>query len=145
MVDLLEAQGVTMLVNETVRVGTGPSHFHVTGTDDVHLFYSDEAHKVLREGPEGFRIALVHTPDLATDAARAGYGLYLCGHTHGGQICLPGGRPILTALDSHQHLASGAWSLDGMQGYTSRGIGGGFFPVRFNCPGEIGLLRLKTA
>ncbi len=145
MLDLLEGMGVTMLLNETIGIGRGDTRLHLTGTDDVHLFYTDEARKALRDAPTGFRIALVHTPDLATEAAGAGCNVYLCGHTHGGQICLPGRRPVLTALDSHRRLASGPWRLDGMQGYTSRGIGGGNLTVRFNCPGEIARIRLRAA
>ena len=116
MLDALEAIDVRVLANESVVVSRGEDALRFVGTDDVHAFYSPDAEKALEDHREGFRIALIHTVDLATMASRLGYSLYLSGHTHGGQICLPGGRPVLTALDSHRHLASGRWRLNGMHG-----------------------------
>jgi uncharacterized protein len=79
---------------------------------------------------------------MADVAAAAGYALYLSGHSHGGQVCLPGGRPILTAMDSHRRLATGPWQWDGMLGYTTRGVGV-VQRTRFNCPPEVVVLRLR--
>jgi uncharacterized protein len=143
MLEALESIDVRVLVNETMSIFREEIPLHFVGTDDVHSFYSPDAIKVLKSNSEGFRIALVHTPELATEAAASGIKLYLTGHTHGGQICLPGGRPILTELDSHHHLASGKWELESMKGYTNRGLGHGLPPIRFNCPGEASLIRLK--
>jgi hypothetical protein len=143
MLDALEAVDVRVLANESVVISRGDDALRFVGTDDVHAFYSPDAVTALEDHQEGFRIALIHTVDLATVASRLGYNLYLSGHTHGGQICLPGGRPVLTALDTHRHLASGRWRLNGMQGYTSRGLGYGLSPpLRFNCPGEATVVRL---
>jgi uncharacterized protein len=142
MLEALESIDVRVLVNETVSIFRGEIPLHFVGTDDVHSFYSLGAIKALQSNHEDFRVALVHTPELATEAVEAGIDLYLTGHTHGGQICLPGGRPVLTELDSHRHLASGKWELEGMKGYTNRGLGHGLPPIRFNCPGEVSLIRL---
>ncbi len=143
MLDALEAIDVRVLANESVVITRGEETLHFVGTDDVNCFYSPDAAQVFEDNQEGFRIALIHTVDLASAAAQSGFSLYLSGHTHGGQICLPGGRPLLTGLDSHRHLASGRWKLNGMQGYTSRGLGHGLVPVRFNCPGEVTMIELK--
>ena len=142
MLDALEAIGVRVLANESVSISRGKDVLQLVGTDDVHAFYSSDAVTSLESHQEGFRIALIHTVDLATVAAESGFSLYLSGHTHGGQICLPGGRPLITALDSHRHLASGKWEFKGMQGYTNRGLGHGLTPIRFNCSGEATLIRL---
>jgi uncharacterized protein len=142
MLEALESIDVRVLVNETVSVFREEIPLQFVGTDDVHSFYSADAIKALKSGYEGFRIALIHTPELATEAVDSGINLYLTGHTHGGQICLPGGRPVLTGLDSHHHLASGKWELESMKGYTNRGLGYGLPPIRFNCPGEVSLIRL---
>ena len=91
--------------------------------------------------PSAFDGYKIMTVDLATLAADLGYNLYLSGHTHGGQVCLLGGRPVLTALDSHRHLASGRWKVRNMLGYTSRGLGYGFAPYRFNCPPEVTVIN----
>lgn len=144
MVEPLEALGVRLLLNESVAVTRGDQAIGLIGCDDVHVFYDHAAEVALRHGG-GFRIALVHSPDFAGQAAAAGCSLYLAGHTHGGQVCLPGGRPIITALDRHHELARGAWRLHGMQGYTSTGLGAGAPSVRFNCPPEVVLITLRRS
>jgi uncharacterized protein len=72
-------------------------------------------------------------------AAHADFNLLLSGHTHGGQICLPGDIPI--ALDSvlPRFMGSGAWKYHDMISYTSLGAGSSVVPVRFNSPPEITL------
>jgi predicted MPP superfamily phosphohydrolase len=90
-------------------------------------------------------ILLSHTPELYRQAAHAGFDFFLCGHTHGGQICLPGGVPVILEAKIPRRLGSGAWSHGPMQGYTSRGAGTSVVDVRFNCPGEITLHRLRCA
>jgi len=66
----------------------------------------------------------------------------LCGHTHGGQICLPGGVPLLTDADCPRALARGAWKYHNLIGYTSVGAGSCIVDVRLNCPPEVTLHRL---
>ena len=141
LTNTLEAINVRVLANESVVISRNEDTLHFVGIDDVHAFYTPEALNALEKYRENFRIALVHTVDLVTLAADLGYNLYLSGHTHGGQVCLPGGRPVITALDSHRHLASGRWKVRDMQGYTSRGLGYGFAPYRFNCPPEVTVIN----
>ena len=143
VVEPLEALGVRMLLNESVILDRNGQSIRLIGCDDVHIFYSHSAETALRHGHEDFRIALVHSPDFAGQAAVAGCSLYLTGHTHGGQICLPGGRPVFTALDRNHRLARHAWRLHGMQGYTSTGLGVGLPAVRFKCPPEIVRITLR--
>lgn len=139
----LEAAGVRLLINEQTTIARGDGTISVTGLDDVNRFYTPEAEHALRAlQPDAFSLALVHSAEMADVAAEAGHALYLSGHTHGGQICLPNGRAVFTALDRHHQLASGQWQWGGMLGYTSRGVGVGQ-RARFNCPPEIALLRLR--
>ncbi len=144
VVDPLEQVGIHMLINEHVTIGEGANPIHLVGLDDIHAFYTEHADRALKDAPPGFRILLAHTPELADTAADAGYGLYLAGHTHGGQICLPGGRPLVTGLDVNRRLASGRWRIGAMHGYTNRGLGIGGMPIRINCSAEIALLRLRS-
>lgn len=141
----LEAMGLTLLINEHVSIARGGDVLHLTGLDDVHHFYSEHALQALQEAPEGFRVAVVHSPEAADLAAAEGYRLYLCGHTHGGQICLPGGRPLLSAMTRCHDLVSGHWTFGAMQGFTSRGVGSSGLPARFNCPPEACLIELSRA
>ncbi len=142
IVEAVEMLGPRVLINEHRVIQRNAATIRLTGLDDVNNFYTEDAEHALRAASDDFSIALVHSPEMADIAAESGYALYLSGHTHGGQVCLPGGQPIFTALDFHRHLASGTWSYGDMVGYTSRGIGVAR-PVRFNCPPEIALLRLR--
>jgi hypothetical protein len=145
MVDLLETIGLRVLANETVSIHRGGASLHITGLDDVHYFYTDMAPAALALAPAGFKIALVHSPEAAPLAAAAGYALYLCGHTHGGQVCLPGGMPILTNSALHWRHAKGLWRRGPMIGYTSNGAGTSGLPVRFFSRGEVTLITLRRA
>ena len=142
MVTPMESLGMRVLLNETVSLRRGGDHIHITGLDDVHRFETADALVALDAAPEGFCIALVHSPEVADHAARR-HRLYLTGHTHGGQICLPGGRPFATGLKRHRHLGRGAWRVGDMVGYTSRGIGACVIPFRTFCPGEVVLVTLR--
>jgi predicted MPP superfamily phosphohydrolase len=143
MVDDLEGIGLRILANETVTMHRGGASIHITGLDDVHYFYTDAAAAALTDAPAGFKIALVHSPEVAHLAAQAGYALYLCGHTHGGQVCMPGGRPILTNSVFHWRHANGRWRRGRMTGYTSNGAGTSGLPVRFFSRGEVTILTLR--
>lgn len=143
MVDDLEGFGLRVLADETVTMHRGGASIHITGLDDVHYFYTDAAAAALANAPVGFKIALVHSPEVAHLAAQAGYALYLCGHTHGGQVCMPGGRPILTNSAFHWRHAKGLWRRGRMIGYTSNGTGTSGLPVRFFSRGEVTVLTLR--
>ena len=82
---------------------------------------------------------LSHTPEVYHEAAQAGFDLMLSGHTHGGQICLPGGIPVFTASKMPRTFARGSWRYREMVGYTSAGAGTCIADVRLNCPPEVTL------
>ena len=143
MVEAFEGLGVTMLVNETLSIHRNNARICITGIDDVHYFCTDAARAALARAPDAFKIALVHSAEFADVAAGSGFNLYLAGHTHGGQVCLPGGRPILTHMTCHRRYASGLWQHGAMLGYTSTGVGVSELPVRFNSRGEVVLITLR--
>ena len=95
------------------------------------------------EAADEFTIALIHSPEAYDLAAECGVDLYLCGHTHGGQICLPFGIPILTHLRRGRKYVYGAWKYENMQGYTTSGTGCSGIPVRFNTHSEIVIHQLS--
>ena len=143
MAEAFENLGIDVLINETRSLRRGEAQIHVTGTDDVHYYYTDAARAALETAPDGFKIALIHSAELADIAADAGFSLYLAGHTHGGQVCLPGGMPIITHMGRHRRYASGLWRHGSMTGYTTTGIGVSGLPVRFNTRGEVVLITLR--
>ena len=144
MVEALQPLGFETLVNRTVTLRRGDAAVHVTGLDDIHSFYSPAARHALDSPYDGCRIALIHSPEMADHAAAAGYGLYLSGHTHGGQICLPGGRVVFSQLVRCRHAASGVWQHGDMVGYTSPGLGVSPPMVRFNTRGGAALITLRS-
>ncbi len=94
-----------------------------------------------------FRIGLVHRPRYAEAIAKAGFDLVVAGHTHGGQVTVPGFGPPITASPLPRHVcAGGAHPLSHQATlYVSRGVGmeAGFAPpIRFLSPPEISVLTL---
>lgn len=143
MLPELEGMGIRLLLNESIGIQRDDAHIYLAGLDDAHYFQADNIEKAAATIPEGhYSILLSHTPEIYRHAAHAGFHLMLAGHTHGGQICLPGGIPL--TLDSHlpRRLGAGPWRYGEMAGYTSVGAGCSILPVRFNCPPEITLHRL---
>lgn len=145
MVRGLEAMEIRMLLNENERIARGDQYIHLAGIDDAHYHRVDNIEKAASQIPEnGFSILLSHTPEIYRQAAHAGFDLLLSGHTHGGQICLPGSIPITLDAVLPRRMGSGAWRYHEMAGYTSVGVGSCLVPVRFNCPPSITLHRLET-
>ena len=144
MVPELEDMGIRMLLNEFEALVRGDNRIYLAGIDDAHYYRVDNIEKAAAEIPPGaFSILLSHTPEIYRQAAHAGFDLLLSGHTHGGQICLPGSIPITLDSVLPRRMGSGPWSYGGMAGYTSVGVGSSIVPVRINCPPEITLHRLR--
>jgi predicted MPP superfamily phosphohydrolase len=144
MVPDFERMGVNVLLNENVAVERDGARIYLAGIDDAHFFRVDNIEKAAENIPEGaYSILLSHTPEIFRQAAHAGFGLLLGGHTHGGQICLPGGAPLTLDADLPRRMGRGAWRYAEMDGYTYAGAGSSIVPVRFNCPPEITLHRLR--
>jgi len=146
MVPDLERMGVRMLLNEHLALERGGERIFLTGVDDAHFYRVDNIEKAAAEiPPEAFSILLSHTPEIYRQAAHAGFDLMLAGHTHGGQICLPGGVPVTLDSNLPRRMGRGSWKYRDMVGYTSAGAGSSIVPIRFNCPPEITVHRLRTA
>jgi hypothetical protein len=144
MVAPLEAMGVRCLVNEAVTLQREGARIHLAGVDDAHFYRMDNLDRALADVPwEAFTILLSHTPELWRQAAHSAVDLMLSGHTHGGQICLPGGVPVFLSAKLPRRLGRGPWRHHGLVGYTSVGCGACVVPVRFNCPPEITLHVLE--
>jgi len=146
MLPEFEEAGITMLVNDAQAIQRGGSELWLVGVDDPHYYQCHDLPLAFRGVPaQGFKIFLAHSPEVFREAAAHGAQLYLCGHTHGGQICLPRLGPVFTHSRAPRYTAAGPWCYAGMQGYTSRGAGASGIPLRFNCPGEIPLIVLRRS
>jgi uncharacterized protein len=146
MVPALERMGIRILLNESETIARGDERIHLAGIDDAHFYRVDNIEKAAAGIPDGaLSILLSHTPEVYRQAAHAGFRLLLAGHTHGGQICLPGSIPITLDSTLPRRLGAGAWKYHDMIGYTSVGAGSSIVPVRINCRPEITLHHLRRA
>jgi predicted MPP superfamily phosphohydrolase len=144
MVPGLEAMGMRVLLNECEVIARGDEQIFLAGVDDAHFYRMDNIEKASLQIPDGaFSILLSHTPEIYRQAAHAQFRLMLSGHTHGGQICLPGSIPITLESALPRRMGAGAWQYQNMTGYTSVGAGSSVVPVRLNCPPEITLHCLR--
>lgn len=143
MVPGMEALGIRVLMNESVLIERGDETLAFVGIDDAHYYRAHNFHKAAADVAEDVcAILLSHTPEPYRHAAHADFSLMLSGHTHGGQICLPGGIPIITGREA-AGFRPGPWQYRGMAGYTSVGCGSSIVDVRLNCLLEITLHRLR--
>jgi uncharacterized protein len=144
MVPALEEMGIQMLLNERQVLKRGNQRVHLVGIDDAHFYQVDNIEKAAEGIPQGeFSILISHTPEVYRHAAHAGFDVLIAGHTHGGQICLPGGIPITLDSKLPRYMGSGRWRYHDMIGYTSAGVGSSVVPVRYNCPPEITLHQFQ--
>lgn len=144
MVPDMERMGIRMLLNEHVVIERDGGRIFLAGIDDAHFYRVDNIEKAAADMPQDmFSILLSHTPETYRQASHAGFDLLLAGHTHGGQICLPGGTPVILEAVLPRSMGRGSWKYRGMAGYTSVGAGSCGVPVRFNCSPEITLHHLR--
>jgi predicted MPP superfamily phosphohydrolase len=144
MVPAMEEMGIQMLINETISLQREDANLYISGIDDPHFFQLDNIQKAAEEIPSSAPcILLSHSPEPYRKAAHAGFNLMLSGHTHGGQVCLPGGFALMTNADCPRRYCRGAWQYHTMHGYTSVGSGTSVVGVRYNCPPELVLHHLR--
>ena len=136
----LEGAGVRVLVNEGVRVR---NDLFLAGLDD--LWYGQpDMNAALSERPAGAATLLMsHNPDVLPEVP-VEVGLTLCGHTHGGQVKVPGVGPVVTSSKFGRRFAEG-WVEAPARGFVSRGLGFSLLPVRLNCRAEVVVIDLDPA
>lgn len=141
----LEAAGVRFLLNECVLIERGGQCLCLAGIDDPNFYKTHDLDRALKGVPvDACKVLLSHSPEVHAGAAERGIDLLLAGHTHGGQICLPGGIVVMHDGTSPRKVLSGAWRSGSLQGYTSRGTGATGLPARLNCPAEVTIHTLRA-
>jgi predicted MPP superfamily phosphohydrolase len=140
--NLVQQTTLTDLTNRSIRLSMGGESLWLAGVDDL-WWGKPDLHAALRRVPEGSAVVLLcHNPDFAEDTPDSRVGLILSGHTHGGQVHLPGlGSPFIPSKYGDKYrrgLVQGPAS----QVYITRGLGESVVPLRLNSPPEINLLTL---
>jgi len=138
MAPVLESMGLPMLLNEHVSVTHRGAEIYLAGIDDPHYYETENLEQAMNGIPqEATTILLSHTAETYRKALACGIDYMLSGHTHAGQICLPGGWAPLRNAQHPRSMDQGPWRYHELQGYTSAGVGCSMVPVRFFCPPEI--------
>ena len=138
---VLGESGIEMLHNSSVDIVREGARLSLAGVDDMNAGQPDLDAALARACQPV--ILLSHNPDLFLDAANRGVDLMLSGHTHGGQIRIPG-RGVMVR-QSRFHLDEGLYRLGKAQLVVSRGLGVTGVPLRIGCPPEGVLIRLVAA
>ncbi len=138
--------GITMLINESVPIAVGGVLWWLCGMDDIWEGHHDLDKTLANVPEEHFRILLCHEPDYADKAAARDIPLQLSGHSHGGQIRIPGIGPIRLPIYAYKY----PYGLQRVPNsktlvYTTAGVGVTFPPIRINCRPEVGILRLRRS
>ncbi len=142
----LESLGVHCLMNESMELRAQQESVWIVGVDDPHYYQTHDLRRAFSGVPSSaFKIFLAHTSEIIHEASEFDVQLYLCGHSHGGQICFPKNIPIIRNTRASRRFLSGLWDFKGMTGYTSRGTGFSGLPARFLCRPELAIHELKKA
>lgn len=148
MPDLLKGLPLRWLQDEKITVEFEEDRVDLIGMTCTHRPHIDgnKLERLTSPKSNRFTVLLYHSPDLAPAAARVGIDLQLSGHTHGGQVRLPGFGAIFTGSLYGKAFEAGRKQIDNLTVYVTRGIGmeGAAAPrVRFLCPPEIILWELS--
>jgi predicted MPP superfamily phosphohydrolase len=140
----LTERGVEVVRNGARPIEKDGQRVWIAGVDDVLEGRADLAGTIAGIPATEATILLAHEPDYADVASKAGIDLQLSGHSHGGQVRVPGVGPIvLPELARKYH--TGLNRVGNLQVYTTRGVGVINPPVRLNCPPEVTLITLRKA
>lgn len=142
LADGLRALGVALLQNDGVcvsRDGAGISFVGLTGEEGYAEFERGLEALAAATPP---RVALIHRPDMARLVPPGGADLILCGHTHGGQIVIPGLRRWTVRQFCGSHFTEGLYEVNGIPTYVNRGLGCTGLPFRLRAAPEVTLIHL---
>jgi predicted MPP superfamily phosphohydrolase len=132
----LEAVDVSILTNRNLRLPAPYGGIVLCGLDDPWAGAPD-ADQTFR-GADGIRIVLMHQPSTLLDIGERAFALALCGHTHGGQIALPGGRPIVVPHGPlSRRYCLGRFAVNGGVMIVSVGVGCVTLPFRLFADPEV--------
>jgi hypothetical protein len=131
---------INILENEAVKIKEG---LWIVGVNDPFTGYDDLGEALKGVPKEAFKILLAHSPIIAKEASMEGIDLVLSGHTHGGQIYIPGLSHLVCWLYGSGGYVAGLYRVGETHLYVTTGVGTTLLPLRAFCPPEIAILRLE--
>ena len=138
----LQQQGWISLANRAEHLESQGRRIQISGVDDPYLKRHDAAH-IGRAEDDALTIGLMHAPDVVSEWALNGFDLALAGHTHAGQVRIPGLGAVVTNCSLPSALAGGLNRVGQTWLHVSPGLGTSkYSPVRFLARPEATLLRL---
>ena len=136
------ASVIPLLINAALCLERDGERLWVAGVDDPHNGRDCLPAAMTLVPPEAPTILLAHSPEVILRPLDPRIRLILSGHTHGGQICLPGGRALYHNTRLPAKFSSGRHEFTGATLYVSRGIGSTRIPVRYNSVPEVTVFTL---
>jgi predicted MPP superfamily phosphohydrolase len=143
--DALRQGGATVLVNESMMLPPPHSMVAVVGLDDPKTGRPDPEQAFAAKMEGSVAIAVCHSSDPLDEVQRHGAALFVTGHTHGGQIALPGSIPIIVPGRHGRRYPAGLHHVDNLHLFVSRGVGGVELPVRAFARPDVAALTLTPA
>jgi predicted MPP superfamily phosphohydrolase len=141
----LRRAGARVLVNECVRLPSPFDDIAIAGLDEPWTGAPDPDETLRARGDASLTIGLSHSPDALPLLSHRGVALLVVGHTHGGMIARPGGRPIVMQGRMGRKYPHGFHVVDDTLLFVSRGLGGVEVPVRAWAPPDVVVLDLVPA
>lgn len=156
LVEALSFDGLRMLTNSSTTLTRGGESITVVGVDDPYTRRSDLDAAFSGVDPNSFILFLTHSPCITPEAIERGADLILSGHTHGGQVRIPGCGMLWTHMRSNTALNDGLYDPKAIECITgadagsstlfvNRGVGTSRIHIRFLCPPEIVYITIHRA
>ena len=143
--EILKQSDIVDLSNDVYTLEKKGEKLNISGVDSLTVG-ADDFDKVLEKLPnDGASILLVHEPDFAEISSKTNrFDLQMSGHSHGGQLVIPGVKTTPFRCSYSIKYPVGAYKVKNMIQYTSKGLGTNSFWLRINCKPEITQFYLKT-
>jgi predicted MPP superfamily phosphohydrolase len=139
----LQAAGIAVLDDAAVPLVSGSCSLWLAGISDFWAGRHDVRTALAQVPAQAAILAVTHNPDVFPDVPER-VALTIAGHTHGGQVYIPGiGRPIVPSRYG-QRFAIGHIVEQGRHLFVSPGLGTSILPVRFLVPPEVSIVKILS-
>lgn len=156
LLEALTFEGMTILLNSSATIGRGNDAITLVGADDAYSKHDDVEAAFAGVDPDSFIIFMTHCPSRTPEGIERGADLILAGHTHGGQVRLPGIGVIWTHMRSRKKLNDGLYPPERLSRilkqdagssvlFVNRGAGTSKLHIRILCPPEIAYITLRRS